>query len=69
MDNLEVSGLDAQGESMPQNNLPPGIIRQPSEEEFEISERTRFLLRELFEWGEQSGNTAWVLGEPLGYRP
>jgi len=50
-------------------DLPPGIVSQPTEEEFRISDREKMLLQELFDWSDRSKNTHWILGQPLGSNP
>lgn len=52
-----------------QSKLAPGISRQPSEEEFQMTKREKLLLQGLFDWEERSHNTHWVLGQPLGFQP
>ena len=47
--------------------LPKGIIKLPDKETFELSEKEKRLLQELFDWHERSAKTDWVLGEPRGY--
>ncbi len=48
------------------SSLPSGITQQPTEEEFQLGEREKRLLEELFKWQERSEKTHWVLGQPLG---
>ena len=45
--------------------LPEGI-RPLTEEDLKIGEREKRLLKELFDWGEQSRKTKWTLGKPYG---
>jgi len=49
-------------------NTTSEISRQPSQEQFEINDREKVLLKELFDWSERSSATHWVLGKPLGAR-
>ena len=46
-------------------DLPEGI-RPLTEDDLKIGEREKRLLKELFDWGEQSRKTHWILGEPYG---
>ena len=48
-------------------NLPSvGVSRQSKEERFQIGDREKTLLKDLFDWSERSSETHWVLGRPLG---
>jgi len=47
--------------------LPPGI-KQLTKEDLKFGPREKRLLKELFDWGEQSRKTHWILGEPYSYR-
>lgn len=49
-------------------SLPSGITQQPTEQEFQLGDREKRLLKDLFEWQERSKNTHWILGQPLGAR-
>lgn len=42
-----------------------GVSRQ-SKEKFQIGDREKILLKDLFDWSERSSKTHWVLGRPLG---
>ena len=39
---------------------------QSSEDKFQIGDREKKLLKDLFDWSEKSDKTHWVLGRPLG---
>ena len=52
----------------PQRGRMPaeGVSRQSKEERFQIGDREKNLLKDLFDWSERSSETHWVLGRPLG---
>ncbi len=55
--------------SKPSNEQSPtGITRKSSEEKFQVGDREKALLKELFDWSDRSRETHWVLGKPLGAR-
>lgn len=51
-----------------QNSLGelPECIRPLTEEDLKLGEREKRLLKELFDWGEESRKTKWTLGKPYG---
>ena len=49
-----------------QSQRAPGILQQPTEEQFRLTDAQKRLLEDLFEWGERSRKTHWILGRPLG---
>ena len=44
---------------------PGDKIKLPDKDIFELSDKDKRLLQNLFDWQERSKNTYWVLGEPL----
>ena len=42
------------------------VSRQSKEKSFQIGDREKNLLKDLFDWSERSNETHWVLGRPLG---
>lgn len=53
---------------LPKNKIPAKASSQSGGEQFQIGEREKALLKDLFDWSERSSATHWVLGKPLGAR-
>lgn len=62
----ERTRMESPDESQAPTDLPLGISAQPTEEQFHMSEREMALIDDLYDWGDRSNATHWVLGKPLG---
>lgn len=51
---------------LPKNKVPAKASLQSGKEQFQIGEREKALLKDLFDWSERSSETHWELGKPLG---
>lgn len=47
------------------DQLHSQISSEPSKEDFELSDREKELIQDLFSWSRQSKDRKWVLGEPV----
>ena len=47
------------------NHEPNEITIQFDEKDFQLNDREKELIHNLFDWCEQSKKTNWVLGQPL----
>jgi hypothetical protein len=59
---------ESTAKSKPLKGQSPAVIshKSSSEEKFQIGDREKALLKDLFDWSERSSETHWVLGKPLG---
>jgi len=46
--------------------LAPGVLYQPTIEQWRLTDTQKRLLQNLFEWEERSRKTHWILGKPVG---
>ena len=56
----------AQAEGQSTDNVTPQIVSGPTPDDLKLGEREIRLMEELFDWGERSAKTHWVLGKPYG---